>query len=105
MHRTGAFACVLFLIGMISSCVGDSPISYKAQFKKDTISISDFVSGLSATKISDGVWFIIDSATLGVYPVPSDSIKISFTAQLIPPSGIVDSLTDDRELLSRVMAG
>ncbi|MBS1682681.1 MAG: FKBP-type peptidyl-prolyl cis-trans isomerase [Bacteroidetes bacterium] len=91
---------------LLGACQSDSLISSKAQFKIDTTSIGSFLQqqGIAATKIQEGMWFIIDSAALGVYPVPSDSVTFSYTAQLIPSLSLIDSATET-ELLSTIIAG
>lgn len=55
------------------------------QITKDTTTVSAFVSSnnITAAKIGRGVWFIIDSAGVGIRPVFSDTVKMSYTTKLM----------------------
>jgi len=90
-----------------ASCLKDNVISAKAQFKADTISISSYLlqKNIKAQKLKAGAWFLLDSVGLGVLPVLTDSVNISYIAQSIPSETVVDQNSGITVLLSSVIAG
>src|SRR5260221_366683 len=104
MNRLAFF--VLFFNLLLQSCLKDNPVTYQAQLKLDTLSIRAFLkdNNISATKIEPGVWYEVDTVGIGIYPVLSDSIKISYTTQLIPTLREVGDTTSNA-LLSATISG
>ncbi|MBS1487584.1 MAG: FKBP-type peptidyl-prolyl cis-trans isomerase [Bacteroidetes bacterium] len=94
-----SFVCV--------SCLNDNTISAKVQFKTDTLSISAYLlqKNIKAQKLPAGVWYVLDSVGLGVLPMLTDSINISYTAQSIPSEMTMDQNAGTTVLLSTIIAG
>jgi len=63
------------------------------------------VDSIGINKIPPGVWYKTDSVGVGIYPVLSDSITVSYTAFLLPSLEKVDGAESITQLLSTTMAG
>lgn len=92
---------------ILFSCFKDNALTSQAQLKLDTISIAAFLkkNNIVTTKVQPGIWYTIDSLTLGVYPVLTDSVVLSYTAKLIPSMAQVGSATSLTVLLSSAITG
>ncbi len=95
---------------IILSCTKDTIVTPQAQLKLDTTSIDAFLkqNNITATKLPSGMWYRIDSLALGVYPVLTDSVVLSYSAKLIPSLTIVDNISISDSLtvlLSSAIAG
>lgn len=96
----------LLTMEVLISCLTNNTINPKAQFSKDTTAIRTFLAdSISAIKIPQGVWYSFKTEGLGIYPVLSDSINISYKAKLIPSLTEVDSSPGVTVLLSSVISG
>ncbi|MBI1770589.1 MAG: FKBP-type peptidyl-prolyl cis-trans isomerase [Bacteroidetes bacterium] len=97
----------VLMIGALASCLTNDVVNPKVQFKNDTTSISQFLkdNNLPATKTPQGVWYSFDTEGFGIYPVLTDSIRISYRAKLIPSMAQVDSSSGLTVLLSSVISG
>jgi FKBP-type peptidyl-prolyl cis-trans isomerase len=98
----------IFLVaGFLISCISNDSVSPQAQLRIDTTAISNFLvqKNITATKVNSGIWYHIDSIAEGIYPVLSDSVKISYSAWLIPSMTKVDSSASLTALLSTVISG
>jgi FKBP-type peptidyl-prolyl cis-trans isomerase FkpA len=96
-----------FAIGLFSTCLSNDTFNSKVQFKTDTSSIGSFLreNKIDAAKTPEGVWYVIDDVGLGVYPVLSDSVKISYTAWDIQSSVRFNSSPALTKLLSSAISG
>jgi FKBP-type peptidyl-prolyl cis-trans isomerase len=105
MKRLLAFAWFITLL--LQSCQTEQTVTPQAQLHSDTTSISAFLksNGIQATKINAGVWYGIDDLGLGIFPVLSDSVTISYTAKLIPSLTEVDNVASTTVLLSGAISG
>ncbi|MBS1951151.1 MAG: hypothetical protein OJF59_003052 [Cytophagales bacterium] len=92
---------------VFSSCLNNNFISTQAQFKSDTTAIRSYLTSknILATKLPSGVWYVIDSIGLGILPVLTDSVKITYNAQLIPSENLTDPGSTNTYLLSSIIAG
>lgn len=99
----GIIVCITFL----ASCIGNTTVSPLAQFKSDTTSIGSYLrqNNITATKLSNGVWYVVDSVGVGIYPALSDSVKISYSTSLIPALQKVDTAHNLTVLLSSTISG
>lgn len=99
----GILVCITFL----ASCIGNTTVSPLAQLKSDTTSIGNYLrqNNITATKLSNGVWYVVDSVGVGIYPALSDSVKISYSASLIPSLQQVDTAQNLTVLLSSTISG
>jgi FKBP-type peptidyl-prolyl cis-trans isomerase len=99
---------VFFLFNLVMfACFKDNIITPKAQLAMDTTSIGEFLKkyNITATKLPAGLWYEIDSLALGVYPVLTDSVILSYSTKLIPTLVRVDSSASLTVLLSSAIAG
>ncbi len=92
---------------LLQSCHKEDTVTYQAQFKSDTTSISSFLksNGIQAVKINTGLWYSIDELGLGVFPALSDCVTVAYTARLIPSLGEVDHVDSTTVLLSGAISG
>jgi len=109
-HRSQKIALLTLLlsvVAMVTSCLKDNPISSQTQLREDTIAISNFLlqQNIVATKLPNGVWYVIDTPAIGFYPVLTDSIQISYEARLIPSLDKIDAVSRRNVLLSSVISG
>ncbi len=96
----------LLMIGVLASCLTNNTFNPKTQFSKDTIAIRTFLAdSISAIKIPQGVWYSFKAEGLGIYPVLSDSVRISYRAKRIPSMAPVGSSSGLTVLLSSVISG
>lgn len=98
---------ILIGITFLASCIGNTTVSPLAQFKSDTTSLGSYLrqNNIAATKVSAGVWYVVDSIGVGIYPALSDSVKISYSASLIPSLAKVDTAQNLNVLLSSTISG
>src|SRR6266852_5861161 len=98
------FSVLLFGISLQSCLKQDAIITSQQQLKLDTASISSFLksNNIQVIKASTGFWYFIDTIGLGIYPVLSDSVTISYTAKRILNSSLteVDNSDSTTVLLS-----
>lgn len=92
---------------LLQSCHKEDTVTSQTQFKSDTTSISSFLksNNISAIKVNTGLWYSIDELGLGVFPVLSDCVTISYTAKLIPSLKEVDHADSTTVLLSGAISG
>jgi FKBP-type peptidyl-prolyl cis-trans isomerase FkpA len=98
------------LVGMLSSCLKDNaPVDQTGpQYIKDTAAIASYIkqNGISATKLPQGVWFIIDSGSAGIRATFNDSVKLTYTKRLLVDNSVVDhSATPKHFVLDSLMLG
>ena len=105
---------VMICIFTFQSCIKQDTITYQAQFKSDTASISSFVgsNNPAAIKLKSGIWYSIDDLRNGVYPALSDEVTISYKVKWIQSTSLketdLDSVgysTSTQELLSAAISG
>src|SRR5882762_4532498 len=94
---------------LLSSCLNNSGTNQNtSQFTKDTIAISSYLeqNNIWATKLALGVWFIVDSATEGIRPTFTDSIKLKYTTRLMVDNSILSQIITPKHLvLDSLLAG
>jgi len=105
--KTFARSLLFFIIALLGSCVKDTIVSPAAQLKSDTTLISEFIkeNKIPAIKLAAGVWYVIDSVGVGVFPVVADSVVLSYAARKLPDLSIVDSMATTTVALSTAIAG
>jgi len=92
---------------LLQSCQKADTITAQAQLHLDTVAIRNFLTNnsIQAVKVNTGFWYSIDTVGLGVFPVLSDSVTLSYTARKIPSLEEVDNVTSKTFLLSGVISG
>ncbi len=80
--------------GLVISCSlpNDSSFDFRAQYIKDTTSISAYVksNAIHSTKLSYGVWFIDDVPGTGIRATYDDSVYLTYKMRLLSDNSIVD---------------
>ncbi len=92
----GSFIFVIPIVGILSSCAKDTTVDQaSSQFTQDTVGIAAYLkqNNIAATKLPQGVWFIIDSAAEGIRPTFYDSVKIKYTSRLLANKAILSQST------------
>jgi FKBP-type peptidyl-prolyl cis-trans isomerase FkpA len=95
MKRVG-FYLIFFvaLSSIISSCnKPGSGFDDLNEFKKDTAAIEVYFKNkkINATKINNGVWFIIDSASSGFRATYYDTVALTYSTKLLPSEATVET--------------
>jgi len=91
---------VILCVCSLQSCIKQDTITYQAQFKSDTTSLSSFVKNNNpdAIKMNAGFWYSIDTLRDGIYPTLPDETTISYKVKLIPnplkPSDLTEAELD-----------
>jgi len=85
----------LLLIVILAGACLQSPsgnFDSASQFAKDTAAIKSYLktNNIKATGLNHGVWYIIDSAGVGVRPAFQATMKISYKMRLMSDGSIVD---------------
>ncbi|MBI1770590.1 MAG: FKBP-type peptidyl-prolyl cis-trans isomerase [Bacteroidetes bacterium] len=87
-------ASILLLAFIVGACSLSTPPSFDftGQYVNDTTAIRSYLNknGIAATKLSQGIWFIIDSAAAGIRPTFSDSMLVSYKMKLMANESTVD---------------
>src|SRR5258708_4493352 len=102
---------LIVIIGVLSSCqkAPDNSLSDElVQFNKDTAAIAGYLNehSIAATKLLQGVWFVIDSAAQGIRPTFSDSIKLKYSMKLLTGNTVVDQSTTAKHfVLDSLLSG
>ncbi len=104
--KRNSLGLLLLLIVLFYSCLSNDPFNSKTQFKSDTLSIKQFLSdsSLFASRTPEGVWYSSDTA-IGIYPVLSDTVTISYTAYDIRNYKELDNAEGLPKLLSATISG
>ncbi|MBS1507351.1 MAG: FKBP-type peptidyl-prolyl cis-trans isomerase [Bacteroidetes bacterium] len=65
------------------------------QYTNDTTAISSYLkqNKITASKLSQGIWFSIDSTSTGIRPVFNDSVSVNYTMKLLSTGTVVDQTT------------
>ena len=100
-------AFIIVFVAALFSCVKETSISPATQLKADTLTLGNYLrtNGITATKVLPGAWYTLDTVGLGIFPALSDSIKISYSAWLLPGMTKVDTAKNITFLLSSTIAG
>jgi len=98
------------IIGILSSCLKDNAAVDQTgpQYIKDTTAIAAYLkeNSIAATKMSQGIWFIVDSAASGIRPNFNDSIKLKYTMRLVSNNSVIgQSTTPKHFVLDSLLAG
>ena len=82
----------LLALGLFAACTSSSIDNSLGQLTKDTTTISSYLktNNIVATKLSPGVWFIIDSLATGQRSNFSDTAFLIYKMKLIPDGTVVD---------------
>jgi FKBP-type peptidyl-prolyl cis-trans isomerase FkpA len=100
---------LLVVIGLYCAC-SKSPASFDqvTEFTKDTTSIRSYLTenGIHATKLSQGIWFVVDSTSTGIRPTYSDSMIVNYKMKLVSNGSVADQSTTPTTLvLSSLITG
>lgn len=98
------------IVGLFSSCLKENaPVDTTGpQYIKDTAAIASYVKehGIDATKLPQGIWFIIDSLSTGIRGTFNDSVKLKYSKRLLIDNSLVDqSLTPKHFVMDSLMLG
>jgi FKBP-type peptidyl-prolyl cis-trans isomerase len=98
------------IAGVLGSCLKTHSVidPTGAQYVKDTTDISAYIkqNNIAATKLPQGVWFIIDSLGKGIRPTFNDSIKMTYTKRLLADNSLVEQVTTPKHfVVDSVMLG
>jgi FKBP-type peptidyl-prolyl cis-trans isomerase FkpA len=102
----------LFLLSIViglAACSLPSPSSIGTvqQFQKDTAAIRKYIqqNNILATELPSGVWFIVDSASIGIRPTFNDVVTVSSKTRLMTDNSLVDQSSAFSEALSNKLSG
>lgn len=78
-----------------SCSVNTDTFNEVTQYTNDTTAISSYLkqNKISASKMSQGIWFSIDSSATGIRPVFNDSVSVNYTMKLLSSGTVVDKTT------------
>lgn len=98
------------IVGIFGSCLTQNTAVDQTgpQYIKDTAAIASYLKehSIAATKLPQGVWFIIDSAATGIRPTFNDSVKLTYTKRLLSDNSLVDqSMVPKHFVLDSLMLG
>ncbi|MBS1682680.1 MAG: FKBP-type peptidyl-prolyl cis-trans isomerase [Bacteroidetes bacterium] len=83
---------IIVLAGLFISCARHLDNPAFTQYQLDTASISSYIrkNNIIATKLNSGVWFAVDSATVGTRATFTDSVMVTYKMKLLPNETVVD---------------
>jgi len=94
---------ILPIVGILSSCLKDNAVVDQTgpQYIKDTTAIGAYLkqNNIAAVKMSQGIWFIIDSAGNGIRPNFSDSIKVRYSLKQLADLSLVSQSTQPKHFV------
>jgi FKBP-type peptidyl-prolyl cis-trans isomerase len=92
MRISGIF--IVLIVGVLSACLKENATADQTgpQYIKDTAAIASYIrqNGIAATKLPQGVWFIIDSASTGIRATFNDSVKLKYSKRLMNDNSLVE---------------
>ena len=102
---------IIPIIGILSSCnpgPGADQTAPGLQFIKDTTAIASYLAehNIYATKLPQGIWFIVDSPSSGIRPTFKDSVQLVYSLRLLPEnSAIAESTVPKHFVLDSLLPG
>jgi FKBP-type peptidyl-prolyl cis-trans isomerase len=94
---------IILIAGTLGSCLNNTAVTdtSASQYSKDTTAISLYLlqNRIGATKLPQGIWFIVDSLTNGIHANFSDSIELKYTSRLLADNSIVNQSTTPRHFV------
>jgi FKBP-type peptidyl-prolyl cis-trans isomerase len=85
---------IVLIVGTLSSCLKQNAATDQTgpQYIKDTAAIASYIkqNGIAATKLPQGVWFIIDSASTGIRATFNDSVKLKYSKRLMSDNSLLE---------------
>lgn len=83
---------ILCLVLINSSCSKLPTANATLQLKNDTTAIASYLkqNQISATKLSQGIWYSVDKASQGFRPTYNDTIIVTYTTKILSNGTVVD---------------
>ncbi len=97
MRKHFSWISIFALLGLLSSCfkTNNSVTDVVSQYNKDTTTISAYVTqnGIKASKLSQGIWLVVDSAAKGIRTAYDDTVSLKYSMKLLANNAVVDQPT------------
>lgn len=99
LKKTDNIQLDIKVLDILSKEQYDAQIAEQAAFNPEELSIKDYITknNLTATRLSSGLYYVVEKQGTGQQPKPGDKVKVNYTGRLLDGTEFDSSLKPGRE--------